>query len=458
MDDLPLWKFEDRVETYPTKDPALAITGQKLIQVEEAEPLVDLNLDASGPALVGERFIIPVALAARGHEIYSGELKINLVDVRGGGLFSPRETESSGLDSHHVELLGVSGAEGEEESGTGSDKVNKIQQSFGLVSVPHVKNGDSWSCKLEIRWHRPKPVMLYVSLGYCPYINEPSAQKIHVHKSLQIEGKNAITISHRFLLPFRKDPLLLSGIKKSNEPEQLASLPLNETNILIVSARNCTEVPLQLESFSVKTDDESAAATCLIKPGSQELVVPTPLVPGEEYKKVFTVTPHKHCPLLGLGSVHLKWRRDSGAAEGSVVTEYKLPDVRVELPPLTVSLECPPYAIMGDPFSYFVKIINQSQLLQEVKFSLADSQSFVMSGLHSGTVSILPKSKHILSYKLVPLASGSLQLPKVTLTSVRYSAIFQSSAAASTIFAYPSKPCFKITGEEDNTPCFKMPE
>ncbi|KAI4386882.1 hypothetical protein MLD38_004766 [Melastoma candidum] len=154
--------------------------------------------------------------------------------------------------------------------------------------------------------------------------------------------------------------------------------------------------------------------------------------------------------MLRLGSVHLKWRRDSRTADDSVFTEHKLPDIRVELPPLTVSLECPPYAILGDPFTYYIKITNQTHLLQEVKFSLSDSQSFVMSGPHSSSVAVLPKADHILAYKLVPLASGSLQLPKVTLTSVRYSAVFQSSADASSIFAYPSKPCFKIVDEGDN--------
>jgi hypothetical protein len=123
MEDLPLWKFEDRVETSPTKDPALAFTGQKAAQVEEPDPQVDLNLGATGPALVGESFLVPVTVISMGHAVYSGELKINLVDVRGGGLFSPREAEPYSLDSHHVELVGISGPEGEDESQLGTDEI-----------------------------------------------------------------------------------------------------------------------------------------------------------------------------------------------------------------------------------------------------------------------------------------------------------------------------------------------
>jgi hypothetical protein len=99
---------------------------------------------------------------------------------------------------------------------------------------------------------------------------------------------------------------------------------------------------------------------------------------------------------------------------------------------------------------YLIKIRNQTRLLQEVKFSLADAQSFVLSGSHSDTVFVLPKSEHTLSYKLVPLASGSQQLPRVTVTSARYSATFQPAIAASTVFIFPSKPHFTTTDMGDN--------
>lgn len=452
MEDLPLWKFEDRVETFPTKDPALAFSGQKATHVEEPDPQVDVDLGASGPALVGESFMIPVTVASRGHDIYSGELKINLVDVKGGGLFSPRETEASSMESHHVELLGIVGPE-EEELGPG--EIEKIQQSFGLVSIPFLKSGESWSCKLEIKWHRPKPVMLFVSLGYSPLNNESTAQKVHVHKSLQIEGMAAIAVGHRFMLPFRRDPLLLSRIKPVSDSEQLASLPLNETSLLIVSAKNCTEVPLQLQSVAIDNEDGDSERVCSVQHGGENLSGPSLLMPGEEFKKVFTIVPKVESSKLGLGTVCLRWRRDCGIDDHSgsceteawVVSKHKLPDVEVELSPLVVSLECPPYAVLGEPFTYTIKIWNQTKLLQEVKFCVADAQSFVLSGVHNDTVFVLPKSKHILCYKVVPLGSGLLQLPKVTVISVRYSAEFQASNTASTVFVFPSKPDFKVAAD-----------
>lgn len=450
MNDLPLWKFEDRVETFPTKDPALSFSGQKATQVEEADPQVDLKLGSSGPALVGESFIVPVTVTSKGHAIHSGELKINLVDTRGGGLLSPREEEPFSTDTLHVELLGISE---QDESQIATDNIRKIQHSFGLISVPFLNDGDSWSCELEIRWHLPKPVMLYVSLGYSSHSSEPAAPKVHVHKNLQIEGKIAVVINHRYMLPFRRDPLLLSTIKQVVDSDQMPSLPLNETSMLIASAKNCTEVPLQLLSMTIEVEHDGMEKSCTVRDGCQNLVDPTLLVPGEEFKKVFSITPEVNLPKLKMGTVCLRWRREfeSGEQSGScttaseVITKHRLPDVNVELPPLVMSLECPPHTILGNPFTYFVRINNQTQLLQEIKFSLADSQSFVLSGPHDDTVFVLPKSERVLSYKLVPLASGSQQLPRVTVTSMRYLAGFQPSIAASSIFVFPSKPHFEMT-------------
>ncbi|KAL8251541.1 hypothetical protein R6Q59_035234 [Mikania micrantha] len=438
MNDLPMWKFEERFDASPTKDPAIAFSGMKVTQVEEPDPQVDLKLESIGPALVGENFMLPVTLTSKGHSVESGELKINLVDTRGVGLLSPREAEhSSSSDNLHVELLGVLCGPTQDSH----DSIRKVQQSFGLVSVPFLNVGDSWSCNLEIQWHRPKPVMLYVSLGYSPSSGAP---KVHIHKSLQIEGKTPVVISHRLMLPFRRDPLLLSRLKRAPESGQTVSLPVNETSILVVNATNCTEVPLRLLSMSISEDDVSpktkTKTTCTIQSGIDS--DPTLLVPGEEFKKVFTIKPELNVSKLNLGSVCLRWKRDYESSK-EVITKQSLPDVNLEFPPLIITMECPPHGVLGEPFTYFARIHNQTKLLQEVKFSLSDSQSFVLSGPHNDTTFVLPLSEYILSYKLVPLSSGSLQLPRVTITSVRYSAGFQPTTAASTIFIFPSKPQFQ---------------
>ncbi|XP_058073386.1 uncharacterized protein LOC131222361 isoform X1 [Magnolia sinica] len=462
MEELPLWKFEDRVETFPTKDPGLAFTGQKVIQVEEPDPQVDLVLSASGPALVGENFAVPVTITSKGHKVLSGELKINLVDTRGGGLLSPREYESFSFDSLHVELLSISGSTDEDESQTDVDDIKQVQQSFGLVSIPALDIGESWSGKLEIRWHRPKPIMLYVSLGYSPNSKDKDANapKVHVHRSLQIEGKAPVAIGHRFMMPFRRDPLLLSNIKPALDSDLLPSLALNEKSILIASARNCTEVPLRLISMSVEVDDNESIRRCTVQHVGDSSTDLALLMPGEEYKRVFSVTPQVNSPKLSIGTVFLRWVRDlelkqqphSDETTIGILTKHQLPDIKVEKAPLVVILECPPTAILGVPFSFYLRIRNQTQLLQEIKFSLVDSPSFVLAGPHNDATFILPDSEHILSYKLIPLASGQQQLPRIAVTSIRYSAGLNPSPAACTVFVFPCQPHFEKNGEVVKVP------
>lgn len=455
MEELPFWKFEDQVETFPTKDPGLAYSGLKVIQVEEPEPQVDLILGASSPALVGETFVVPLTIISNGHEVYSGELKINLVDARGGGLLmSPREAEPFSSGNHHVELLSISGTGVEDESQTQFDNIRKIQQSFGVVSVPVLRVGDSWSCKLEIKWHRPKSVMLYASLGYSPNSTEAASQRVNIHRSLQIEGKIPISISHCFMMPFRREPLLLSKVKSLPGIEQKVSLALNETSVLIVTAQNCSEVPLRVISLSIRSDGDEDSRACSVQHVGGIPADNAPLVPGEEFKGIFSVTSKVDSPNLEVGSVCLVWKRDlklGDFEDSGVVTEQKLPSVIVEQPPLIVSFDCPPHAILGVPFLFHIRIHNQTNLLQEIKYSLGDCQSFVFSGPHDNAGFVLPKSEYIMSYKIVPLCSGSQQLPQVSITSVRYSAALNPSAAAATIFVYPSEPEFIVGAKKQET-------
>ncbi|GAA0156773.1 hypothetical protein LIER_14182 [Lithospermum erythrorhizon] len=454
LNDLPVWKFEDRLETVPVKNLSLAFSGLKSIQVEEPEPQVDLALGCSGSALVGENFVVPVIVSSQGHAVHSGEMKINLVDTRGVGLLSPKNVEPDSTENLHVELIGIIRQEGEDQPHVGSDNIQKIQPSFGLISLPSLKEGDSWSCKLEIRWNRPKPVMLFVSLGYFPDSGGNSTQKVHVHKSLQIEGKVPLVISHRFMLPFRREPLLLSTTKAVSDIDQIPSLPLKESCLLLASAKNSSDVPLRLLSVDVEVED---SGKCVVQDRNNEQAELPLLGPRDEFRKVFCVTPEVVISNLMMGTLCLKWSRGSEDGETSssfttqsqVVTKHRLSDVKVELPPLVVSLDSPPHAILKHPFTYSVKIQNQTQFLQEIKYSLTDSQSFVMSGFHNDTISVLPKSEHVLNFKLVPLASGSQQLPRVSLTSVRYSAGFDPSVDASTIFVFPSKPHFSGSDMEE---------
>lgn len=481
-DDLPLWKFEDRLETLPMRDGSLALFGQKVIQVEDPEPLVDVVLSASGPGFVGELFPVSVLVNSKGHAINAGELKINIVDSKVSSMASPRETASTSLQSYDVELLIVQSNGEQLERETRAEE--NFKKSSGILSLPFIDIGTSWSTQLFIKWHKPKLVTLFVSLGY------QSSQKIHVHKSLQLEGRIPITVSHRYMTPFRRDSLLLANVQKKPSSALDVSLALNEANVLVVTARNFTEVPLRLISITVEEEDGSS---CSVRQAGETyaglLSVTTTdlehyqaepktergsitesdfsflLLPNETYRQIFSVRPSVTSSALGVGTVCVRWKRDlepmklflrekasnvshfqpSVTIDSPTVTTtlVKLSPIRVEKPPLVVRLECPSHALFGVPFTLALKIQNETTSLQEVRFSLVDSQSFLVSGAHSDTISILPYSSHILSYKLVPLASGLLQLPQIILTAARYSASFHPPPASTQLFVFPSKPHLK---------------
>ncbi|KAF3789067.1 Trafficking protein particle complex subunit 11 [Nymphaea thermarum] len=470
MEGQPLWKFEDRIEVLPTKDPTLSSIGQKVIQVEDPDPLVDLVLSSAGPALVGEIYPVSVLVITKGHRVCSGELKINLVDPR-GALITPRDVESFSSENHDVELIGISvsselkeplpNSEVTENKSPNVENVRKVQQSFGLLSVPFLDVGESWSCRLDIKWHRPKSVTLYVSLGYSPNSWESTAQKVNVHKSLQIEGSVAIAISHQFIMPFRKDLLLLSRIRQDTSSSgHLTTLALNEKNILLVTAKSCSEVPLQLTSASLQMDDKDGE-TCILghacspdhvlvsncsDPMSSELV----LMPGEEFKWIFSVCPLKEVMGMPMGTLSIGWRRKSQSMESEscsameIVSKQKLPYVNVEKAVVVVHLDCPPYAILGVPFSFSLRIENQTALVQEIQYSLLETPSFLISGSHSDAVFVLPNSEQVLAYTLLPLFSGHQQLPQIIVTSERYSARLQTSASSARLFVFPSNPQFQL--------------
>ncbi|KAJ3694689.1 hypothetical protein LUZ60_000066 [Juncus effusus] len=444
-----MWKFENPPDSSPAGDPILSFCGQKLIQVEEPDSSVELVLCSAGPALVGEIFQIPVKVISNNHLIKSGELKINLVDARGGGLLmSPRETETDEIEMHHVELLSISSPQEDEKSDDPSDpfggiesgeNIKKIQYSFGVVSVPELKKNQSWSCNLEVKWHRAKTVMLYVSLGYLGNTD----QRVNIHKSLQIEGKIPVLISHRYMTAFRKEPLLISNIRSLSPPiEDLKdTLALNEDNILVINTKNCTEVPLKLVGLTIELENgEKSSEFFSVREISGISDDRTSFVPDEEFRAVFSVIPLVPNPNLSIGTVCLKWIREGLESAQTVITNHSLPRVTVEEPPLVATIECPPFATLGSPFSLYVKIKNKTNLLQEIKYNLGDSQNFVFSGGHVDSFSVLPKNEHVLSYKFVALASGIQILPKITVLSVRYSAQFNPSVASSTIFVYPSEP------------------
>ncbi|KAF6139356.1 hypothetical protein GIB67_001672, partial [Kingdonia uniflora] len=143
---------------------------------------------------------------------------------------------------------------------------NLMAIEYFTMEISVCKNiGQSWSCKLEINGTDQNHYALRFT-GVHAQSDDSNAQKLQVQRNLQIEGRTAVTIAQKFMLPFRRDPLML---KKSTDfdSDQLVSLALNETSILVITAKNLSEVPLRLMSMSIEVDDDEIGRSCTVGQG-----------------------------------------------------------------------------------------------------------------------------------------------------------------------------------------------
>ena len=140
--DVLFWKFESQLEMFPMKDGSLAYFGQKIIQVEEPDPLVELTLEPMvGPALMGELYPVDVHVRSKGHAIYAGELKFSIVES------SPLPITSSPRTPSPVEISFV------ELFTTGMVPLKR--ENDGLKMLPGVLIIPAMPSKIYMRWKKP---------------------------------------------------------------------------------------------------------------------------------------------------------------------------------------------------------------------------------------------------------------------------------------------------------------
>lgn len=456
-DVIPLWVYESGVFTTPVKDTTLAYFGQKTIQVEEPEALVDLQLKTSGPGLVGEAYPVNLIITSKGHLLKSGELDVFLGALPPTSSTTPRYLAPTSSGTDDAELL-IADPEAPEGSYT---------KLSGSLPVPPLEVDQTWSTTVFVRRGEPKSVHLTGLLAYqttdaSSGTDDEEGSPGHtfrVESSARLECEEALEVSYQFVAPFRKDYLLPSGLPGQAKPVVIA-LPLNEPSALVVTVKNASSVSVSL--LSIRVDEKSATDCTVRKAGSPISSAGVTLSSSDVFSQLFHVRPLK-AATLEIGTIAFSWRRAAAAESSEAADQSEHPEsslstssqrspmtrffamsaVVVESPPLVVTFDCPPYGLLGVPFACSIKIENGTKNLQEVTFSVFDTQSFIFAGAHTDTLAILPKSHHTLSYKLVPIAAGMQQLPQVRFTSTRYNAGFQPSPLSTQLFVYPSAPNMK---------------
>ncbi|EFJ15464.1 hypothetical protein SELMODRAFT_422794 [Selaginella moellendorffii] len=133
----PFWQFEPALESYPVKDKNLAFLGQKVVQVEEVEPKVDIEIDSGGTGLLGETVLVRIHIRSRGHAIDAGELQVSVTEVASNDAFSPK-TPSTGSSAACAKIF----VPARLKDGSGETLLWEFQ---GSMKIPYVEADGSWS-------------------------------------------------------------------------------------------------------------------------------------------------------------------------------------------------------------------------------------------------------------------------------------------------------------------------
>lgn len=423
-------------------------------------------LDATSPGLVGEAFPVQITIQSTGHTVQAGDLEVYFAPTGTTGASrmssSPPTLPASPTQAELLLPVGITPVDTTE----GKDSYVKFT---GLVEVPEIRGGESWSTVIYVRWLEPKAVTLMTTFVYQSTDEGQPGYQYRLHKSECIDCEEALAVGHRYMAPFRRDALLLGSLEASSTSHKSpAALALKESSILVVTMKNTCSLPIRLFTVSIQDED---VTRCLVGTSGGQDINDRPtiardgdfegessegviLAPEELFTQLFWVHPLVATRALSVGTACVTWQRVLASSSilstevstsqnlriDPVTRRVQLSKILVESPPLVVTLDCPPHAVLGKPFTISVKIQNLTNTLQEVSFTIVDTTSFIFSGAHSDTVSILPKETHRLSYRLVPISSGMQQLPQLRLTSAWYSAGFQPSSLSTQLFVFPSTP------------------
>jgi hypothetical protein len=284
-----------------------------------------------------------------------------------------------------------------------------------------------------------------------------TAPFFQVRKVVPMRGEEPLSVSHRWIAPFRKDALLPAP------PTATSKLPINEEVLLSVSIRSSSSVPIQVNKLVLNLNPNAGEESGRGGNGEEGLVslldgaesaagmesvqseAGQSLRPGEALSRLFRVRPHELGESVSMGSLVVTWQRHEDVPRGSwaqepaaVVSDIPLAPVSVESPPVIVETRLPAYALLGVPFTVIVNVTNGSELLQEVTYSVADAPNFVLGGSHSGQMIILPRSEKSMVYRAVPIQAGLLTLPQMRFTAVRHNAKLNPTTSNAKIFVYPS--------------------
>ncbi|XP_077387667.1 trafficking protein particle complex subunit 11 [Festucalex cinctus] len=123
---------------------------------------------------------------------------------------------------------------------------------------------------------------------------------------------------------------------------------------------------------------------------------------------------------VATGQYLISWRRYSSSPGSPLIsTIVTLPYAFLELVPLYIHADIPPFGRVRESLPICFHIENRTALVQEVQIAVEPSESFMFSGLKQVHLRILPGSKQQMLYNYYPLIAGYQTLPQLSLSVAR---------------------------------------
>ena len=141
------------------------------------------------------------------------------------------------------------------------------------------------------------------------------------------------------------------------------------------------------------------------------------LDPRDQYSFGYQVLPKRAVQDMSWGQVSVKWKlRDTPFETDATVTSFSLPDVNVSVEPFRVDLKSPTRGSVGVPFTFDMKISNQSEFSESFSISIdvdSEESSFCVAGDTNCAMSLNAGDTKSHRIVLVPLVVGLLALPNL---------------------------------------------
>eukprot|EP01137_Pigoraptor_chileana_P004946 Opistho-2@47332 len=399
-----------RIQSNPKSGDWAEIIERPLTRILPRTALLDLSLEHTAPALVGEFFYIGITLCSRESTALS--------DVR----FS-------------VEIVS------RRESGHGA-------MSGQLFLSPTQLKPATWRLQdipvSVLAPGQPVTVPIYVRCA-----QDVGNRMIHVKASYmtlvggsQMQCVREATTRIPFLVPFDVTTTLSTAatheqiVTETAPVVAMAALPspggavaadsaevdAGETLVLLAETK-CTSQSASLEI--VRTELILAGPFRKLEVDATPQVANVAVEPSDAVSECHAVAvPDVPMPGTQLGTFVIHWRRTKGTPgidpSTTFKTELQLPSVAVESAPFSVVSRVPAYGRVNTIVPVMYTIRNNTAQVQDLELAMEPSDAFMFSGFKSTRIRILPRSSRSVPYNLFPLGPGLSQLPTLRIRARRY--------------------------------------